>query len=145
MLFIRILINLPDHLQVRPVGGSLPIETLTIGTCSPSASIEEMVGKFPRELTMTMRRNQAEVVFLRLETNWISLPINSSERSQSKNASVFSEGENEGLENKVEKRRDKERSQAMANASRAGKIDGLKVSPYTILLCMKRNSLMLVR
>lgn len=104
-----------------------------------------MVGKFPRELTMTMRRNQAEVVFLRLETNWISLPINSSERSQSKNASVFSEGENEGLENKVEKRRDKERSQAMANASRAGKIDGLKVSPYTILLCMKRNSLMLVR
>ena len=50
------------------------------------------------------------MVFLRLETNWISFPINSSERSQSKNASVFSEGENEGFENKVEKRCDKERS-----------------------------------
>ena len=73
---------------------------------------------------MTTRCNQAEVVFLRSEANRVSASIISSERSQFKNASVFSAGDDEGLDNRVERRCKTLVAQSMANVSRAGKNDG---------------------
>jgi len=60
-------------------------------------------------------------VLLRLEANCVNSSINSSERSQSKKARVFSEGEDEGFDSRAERTYDVLMSHPMASASREGK------------------------
>ena len=69
---------------------------------------------------MTTRSNQAEVVFLRSKANCASSFINSSVRTQSTNARIFSVGETEGFNNKAEWRSDKSVSRSTVNVSRGG-------------------------
>jgi hypothetical protein len=70
---------------------------------------------------MTTRCNHAEVVFLRLEENRANSSIKPSSRSQSKNARAFNEGEEDGFENKAERRCETAVSRSMASVSRAGR------------------------
>jgi len=146
---VRVVKYLKFH--VKSFGNSLLIRTSTTGTCFPSASIDAKPGSFPFELTITTRCNRAEVVFLRLEAKRISSSMKSSVRLQSKNARVFSEGGEDGFENRTEKRYDTLVSQLTASVSRAGKNDGWKTvglrgdSARSDLRCTRRNSRMVVR
>ena len=93
-----------------------------MGTCFSSSRIEAMLGNIPFRWVMTTRGIRAEVVFLRSEANRVNPSINSSVKSQFANARVFSEGEAEGFDNKLERRCDKSVPDAM-NVSMAGKND----------------------
>ena len=87
-------------LQIGSVGSFLPVQMLASGTRFPSPHIEAISGKFPSEPMMTIRcGNQAEA-------NHVSASIKLSPRPQSKNGRVFSQGEEDGFENKAEKRCD---------------------------------------
>lgn len=62
-------------------------------------------------------------MLLRSEANRVNSSIKFSERSQLKNASVFSVGEDEGFDNNGERRLDRSVSHPTVNASRVGKDD----------------------
>ena len=130
-------------LYVRSVGSFLPYRTSTIGTCFSSLSIDAGVGTFTPRWTITIRCNQAEVVFLRLEVNCVNSSINSSVMAQSKSPRVFSEGKSEGFGNKVEKRSDISVSHSMVSVSRAGKDDEWNIADGS--MCARRSSRTLVR
>lgn len=106
----------------RSIGSFVAIRTSTTGTCFSSLRIEVILGNVPSWWMMTTRCNHAEAVFLRSEANWTNSPMNSSVRTQSKNASVFREGEAEGFENRAG-RCGNLVSRSMVNVSRAGKDD----------------------
>ena len=72
---------------------------------------------------MPTQCNQAEVVFLRLEANRVSSSMKPSAIIQSRNVRAFNEGEDDGFENKAERRYDKSVSHLTVSASRAGKDD----------------------
>ena len=113
--------------------------------------MEARLGCFPFELTKTARYNRADAVFLRLKANCVNSSMKSSVISQSRNARVFSEGEEDGFENKMEKRCATLVSQSTASVSRAGKnggwntvgLRGNGVRPD--LRCTRRSSRILVK
>ena len=107
----------------RSAGSSTPVRTPTTGTRSSSPRIDAMSGSIPPRWVMTTRSNQADAVFLRSKANCVSSFINSSVRTQSTNARIFSVGEAEGFNNKAERRSDRSVSRPTANVSRAGKDD----------------------
>jgi len=110
--------------HAKSFGNSLPIRASTTGTFFPSVSMEAMLGNFPFGLMMTTRCNLAEVVLLRSEANSVNSSMKSSVRLQSRNARVLSEGEEDGFENRMEKKCDTLVSQFRASVSRAGRDDG---------------------
>ena len=89
-----------------------------------SASMEVTLGNFPCELVITTQCNRAEVVSLCSEVYRVNSSMKSSVRSQSKNARVFSEGEEDGFENRMENRCDKLVLQSTASIPRVGGNDG---------------------
>ena len=86
---------------------------------------------------------------LRFRENRNSSSMKPSERSQLKNARVFSEGNNAGFENKVERRCDTLDFQWMASVSRAGKDGEWKTGGLAVgsdsRSRMSRNPQILVR
>ena len=111
-------------LHTRSAGSFVPARTSTTGTCFPSLSTEATVGRIRFELTMTIRCSHEEVVFLRLEANRTNCFITPSSRSQSKNARVLNEGEEDGSKIKAERRGDTVAPYSVASVSRAGRDDG---------------------
>jgi len=87
----------------RSVGNFSPIRTSTTFTWFPSLRIEAALGNIPSLWTIRTRCSQVAVVFWRSEANFVNPSINSSERLQFKNASVFRVGEAEGFDKKPEK------------------------------------------
>ena len=82
---------------------------------------------------------------MRSEANRLNSFMKSSGRSQFRNTRVFSEGEDDGFENKAEKKRDMLVSNPITSVLRAGKDDGLntmglKRVVQKFLRCVRRNS-----
>ena len=125
-------------------GGNLSaIRVSTTGTYLLRALIEAALGKSPSVSMMRTRFNHIEVVFLCLKANCANFSTKSSVSLQFMSTRIFSEGEEDGSENMVEKKCNRWFLTLKTRMLRVGKSDGRNAGGWELskpkLRYRKRN------